>query len=174
MEKLYNLLMNSKHGDKNSTLIILEKFNPLLNKYCRKLNYDGSYTDLIICLLETIKTIPIENNAKLRNDSTIVAYLHISIKHKYINLSKKNCAIISNETELNTDILGENSYNYIDEKLFIKEIVDKLSDFQKHIIKSIYINNIPESTLAKQMNVSRQAINRIKNRALNNLRKTLC
>lgn len=174
MEKLYNLLVNSKNGNKNSTLDIIEKFNPLLNKYSRKLNYDGSYTDLIICLLETLKTIPIEHNTKLRDDSSIVAYLHVSIKHKYISLSKKNCNIISNETELNTDILGENSYSYIDEKLFISEIIDKLCDVQKHIIKSIYINTLSESMLAKQMNISRQAINRTKNRALKNLKKALC
>lgn len=173
MGEVYNLLKDSKSGNKDSVLLIIEKFNPLLNKYCKKLNYDGAKTDLIICLLEVIQNIPIDTNADLQNDNCIVGYINYSIIHKYINLSKKNTMIINNEIELITNIVGENSYSTIDDTLCINELLDKLTEVQKKIIISIYINNISESDLARQMHISRQAINRSKNRALNNLKKYL-
>jgi len=173
MEDLCKLIINSKMHNESSTLAILDKFSPLINKYSRKLAYDGAHTDLVICLLETIESIPVYTNKNLRNDAGIIAYINTSIKHKYIILSKKNCKITNSETELNTDFFGENPYNTVDDKLFIQEILDKLPVFQKDVIKKIYINNIAENDLAKQLRISRQAINRTKNRALNNLRKFL-
>lgn len=56
---LYNLIFKYQLGDKNAFLEIHEKFMPLIKKYSRKLNYDGSYSDMIITLLEIIKKIPI-------------------------------------------------------------------------------------------------------------------
>jgi RNA polymerase sigma factor (sigma-70 family) len=174
MGEIFNLVASSKMGDENSTLIIVEKFSPLLNKYCRKLKYDGSKTDLIISLLETLRNMPIYRNNEFKNDGCIVGYVNTSIRHKYIALSKKNCLIVNRETILNANIVGENYSSGLDDKLFVYELLDRLTGFQKQIIKNIYINNISESDLARQMHVSRQAINKTKKRALNNLRKNFC
>lgn len=173
MGEIYNLIVDSKNGNKESTLNFIKKFNPLVIKYSRKLGYDGAETDLIICLLEVLKHITLCNNPDLQNDGRIVGYINICIKHKYINLSKKDNLITINETELNSDILGNDPLNNIDDYLFVYELLSNLPDFQKEIIKRIYIDNISENSLAKQLHISRQAINRTKNRALNNLRKYL-
>ncbi|WP_084478370.1 sigma factor-like helix-turn-helix DNA-binding protein [Fervidicella metallireducens] len=41
------------------------------------------------------------------------------------------------------------------------------------ILEQIYLNNISQIELAKRFNVSKQAINKIKKNALNNLRKII-
>ena len=110
MGEIYNLVNNSRKGNKEDTLNFIKKFNPLVIKYSRKLNYDGAETDLIICLLEVLNYMPIYNNPELQNDDRIVGYINTCIKHKYINLSKKNSFITNNEYELNSDILGEESH----------------------------------------------------------------
>ena len=174
MGEIYNLVNDSKKGNKEDTLKLIKKFNPLIIKYSRKLNYDGAETDLIICLLEILNHIPIYNNPELQNDDRIVGYINTCIKHNYINLSKKDNLITNNEVELNTDILGEDSsFNNFEDYFFIYELLNNLPGFQKQIVKQIYIDNISESQLAKQLHISRQPVNRTKNRALNNLRTYL-
>lgn len=173
MGEIYSLVSDLRKGNKDSSLTLIRKFNPLIIKYSRKLNYDGAETDLVISLLEILNKISIDKNPNLQSDECIVGYINTSIKHKYINLSKKNCVIVQKETELNNDFLGEESLNNIDDSLFVNELLSKLPNFQKEIITQIYINNVSESSLAKQLQISRQAINKTKNRALNNLRKHL-
>lgn len=169
MGELYKLIEESKKGNKECLLKVICRFNPLLRKYSRKLNYDGSESDLIICILEIIYTIPINNN-KMQQDECIVGYINVSIKHKYIYLSKKYTNIMSRETEFNTDILEEN-YNQLSENsLYLENLMDNLPKLQQEIIKQIYFKGTSEKDIAKQLNISRQAVNRAKNRALKNLK----
>jgi len=165
MVELYNMIINSINGDKESTLNFIKKFNPLIIKYSRKLYYDGAETNFIICLLEILNHISI-CNSELSTDDRIVGYINTCIKHKYINLSKKKDLINSNETKQDVNIIPEKSFNNIDDYLLVYELLDNLPVFQKQIIRQIYMDNISISDLAKQLHISRQAINR----ALTNLR----
>lgn len=169
MGELYKLVEWSKNGDKERLLEIIYKFQPLIRKYSRKLRYDGSDSDLIICLLETIYNMPIDK-AEMQKDECIIGYINISIKHKYIYLSKKYISILTRETELNTNILNENCEEIWEDYICLNNLVDKLPELQQKIIKKIYFNGVLEKDLAKQLNISRQAVNRTKNRALRNLK----
>ncbi|AJA48421.1 RNA polymerase sigma factor, sigma-70 family protein [Clostridium pasteurianum DSM 525 = ATCC 6013] len=175
MDKLRCLVGKAKNNNEECMLFIIRKFKPLLKKYSNKLNYDGSDSDLVIALIEIINCIPIYKNSKFNEDKYIVGYINNSIKHKYIQLSKRNENIIKKETELDLNIISNyeaiQDWNLIDTSIFINNLVDKLSSYHKYIIKKIYIYNISEADLAKELNISRQSVNRAKNRALNNLRK---
>ena len=175
MKNLYDLAKEAQLNNKNSMLAIIEKFNPIIKKYSRKLNYDGANSDLIIALIEITKSIPMFTNDNLKKEQYIVGYINTSIKRKYISLSKKNTEIINRETVLNIDVLledtAEESQNLIDNRIFLNILLDKLSEYQHNIIHKIFICNISEADLAKELSISRQSVNRAKNRALNNLRK---
>ncbi|EMT38542.1 hypothetical protein SAMN04244560_01539 [Thermoanaerobacter thermohydrosulfuricus] len=43
-----------KEKDEKKLLEIIDKFKPLLNKYKKKLGYDGAEEDLLLWLLKTI------------------------------------------------------------------------------------------------------------------------
>lgn len=176
MITLFDLVKKAQLDNKDSMLAIIEKFDPLIKKYSRKLEYDGANSDLIIALIETIKFIPIFKNDELKREEYIVGYINTSIKRKYIKLSKKNIEILNKEIELEPDILlkittEETSQNLIDNRIFLNILLDKLSEYQHKIINKIFICNISEADLARQLNISRQSVNRLKNRALDNLRK---
>ncbi|MDF2883394.1 MAG: polymerase sigma factor, sigma-70 family [Clostridiaceae bacterium] len=169
MGELYELVEWSKKGDKERLLEIIYKFKPLIRKYSRKLCYDGSDSDLVICLLETIYNIPTDK-VEMQKDECIAGYINISIKHKYIYLSKKYTSMLSRETELNTNIMDKNCEDIWEDYICLNNLVDKLPKLQQQIIKKIYFNGVLEKDLAKQLNISRQAVNRTKNRALKNLK----
>ena len=65
MYELSYLVKEAQTGNKKYMLEIIEKFDPLLKKYGRKLTYDDAYADIMLCLIETIKNIPIFNNINL-------------------------------------------------------------------------------------------------------------
>lgn len=162
MDSLINIIKKAQSGNKNCILQIIEKFKPLVKKYSRKLKYDGSDSDLVIALIEIINCIPIHKNSKFNED-------------KYIQLSKRNENIIKKETELDLNIISNyeaiQDLNLIDTSIFINNLINKLSSYHKYIITKIFMYNISESDLAKELNISRQSVNRAKNRALDKLRK---
>jgi RNA polymerase sigma factor (sigma-70 family) len=174
LNKLKDILEKAQNNNKECMLSIIEKFKPLVKKYSNKLNYDGADSDLVISLIETINCIPIYKNAKFNEDKYIVGYINTSIKHKYIQLSKKNTNIIDKEIELDLNIISNHEvmedWNLID-TIFLSNLVDKLSSYHKNIIRKIFMYNISEADLAKELKISRQSVNRAKNRALDNLRK---
>lgn len=92
-QDLYTIILESKHGNQISMLHLIEKFRPLINKYARKLNYDGADSDLIISFICIIKAIPIKTNLNLKETQQIVGYIANSIRYKYIELSKKTLII---------------------------------------------------------------------------------
>lgn len=172
---LYELMTEAKNGDEVSIMEIINKFKPLINKYSRKLMYDGSESDLSITLLDIIKKIPINENKKFKEEKYIVGYINTSIKNKYIQLSKKNSTILKYETELDIEKISKTSnIDYIDDKIFIDDFLKTLPDLQRSVLEDIYVYQESIADIAKKNDVSRQAINKAKNRGLNNLRKSFC
>lgn len=172
INSLYELIKKAQLGNKDCTMEIINTFTPTIKKYCRKLNYDGCDTDLIIHLIETINKIPIKRK-NMNLDSCLFGYIHKSLKHKYINLSKKYCNLYKNELELNEDILVINDAMNIENTVVMKLLLNKLTELQKSIVYKIFIKGHSVTEIAKELNISRQAVNKTKIRALNTLKKHL-
>ena len=173
MGEIFTIVDESQHSNKESIMNLITMFNPIIQKYSRKLNYDGADTDIIIFILETIPNIPIYKNYNMQNDGCIVNYMCNSIRHEFIYLSQKNIKITSMETELNTDIVTSSYDEPLDSNLFINGLLDNLSNMQKQIIKKIFIEDVSENTISRQLNISRQAVNRAKNRGLKTLKNSI-
>lgn len=171
---LYEMVMNARTGDKEALQNLVERFQPLIKKYKRKLNYDGADTDLIICFIETIHKIPIYRDNHIINEECIVGYINKSIKNKYIYFSKKYSKVYRVEVELNLDIAGDDANSKVEDNVSIEELLDKLSERQRRVIEGIFFKNTTEVEISRQLNISRQAVNRTKNRALKCLKEYLC
>lgn len=169
---LYDLILKCQYGNKDSLMYLIEKFKPLIRKYAKKLNYDGSDSDLIITLIYIIKSMPIKTNITLKKDKCIIGYISNSIRYKYIALSKKYHSTIP-DLELKEEIIATENINNIEDVLLINTYLDKLSDLQKYVLKQIYFKDISERSIAKNLNISRQAVNKTKIRALKNLKRYL-
>lgn len=166
--ELAELIIDSSKGNKSTLLEIINIFMPLIKKYSRKLNYDGTESDITIALIKVVKNYPVINN--FIQDCDCISYINISIKHEYIRLSKKNYYIISRETELNEDIglIYEDKEN--DDKILVKQLLYKLPIIQRDILINIFLKDYSEASIAKKFHVSRQAINKNKRKALRTLK----
>lgn len=151
---------------------LIQKFTPLINKYSKKLNYDGAYTDLLIKFIEVIKNIS-ENKELMANERIFLSYIKKSIENHYINLSKKNSDLNKNEILEDQDIEYDNFMFKCDDtsysKLELKELLMILNIKERFIIIN-YLRGYKISEIATFMGVSRQAINKTKIRAFSKLK----
>lgn len=173
IKNLHELVIEGQNGDKNSMMEIITIFMPLIKKYSRKLLYDGAETDMIILIIKLIKTYPILRNNNSIHEKEIIAYIHTSVKHEYIRLSKKFTKISTMEIELNEEIYLIPANDNIENILMINELLDKLTNIQRTILIELFLVGRTQTELAKKLKISRQAINKNKSKALNKLKSYL-
>lgn len=168
---LYNLVAMSKKKDKEALLELLIKFKPAIQKFKRQLNYEEAETDLIISFIEIIYKINLEKLKK--NDAVLVKYIYSSLKNKKTDLLKQRINHFNEKVtlvELNDNIEAP---QYIDnqDNLFICDILKGLPARQKSVIVDKFIKGYPDIEIAEKLNISRQAVNKLKNRGLENIKK---
>ncbi|OOB74972.1 hypothetical protein AXF41_13740 [Clostridium haemolyticum] len=61
----------------------------------------------------------------------------------------------------------------IDDSLYLKKCLAMLPHLQKHIIEEVFFKDMSIVSVAEDLNISRQAVNNTKLRALKNLKKFL-
>jgi len=172
MSDLYWTALNAGNGDKHEKKEIIRKFNPLIKMYTKKLAYDGAETDMIIDLLEIIDKYPFHRDEI--SESNFLAYVAVSMKNKYIKLSKKHGEILNNEVELTEGVYKDTSINSDPENATIfKLLLEELTVHQRKVIEDLYLNGYSEKELAAKYNVSHQAINKIKWKALQKLKELI-
>lgn len=173
MEKsLYDKIKKIQNGDKEELMIFIENFNPLIQKYKRKLNYEEAETDLIISLIELLLTLNLNNFIKY-NDGAIIKFISNSIRNKSIDLFRKFILNKKDALELNLDIIDDGCKEDINDKIFIKDLLKVLSKRQKFIIQEKYLKSNTDVEISNLLNISRQAVNKSKNESLKILRINL-
>jgi DNA-directed RNA polymerase specialized sigma subunit len=51
------LLARAQQGDDEAMLELINRFQPLLKKYAKKLRYDDAYEDCLLFFIELVKTM---------------------------------------------------------------------------------------------------------------------
>lgn len=162
---LRNKIIEIQNGNKDNIYDILIIFDNILNKYSRLLDNEDTKQDLIIFLIGLFDKIP---TYKFNNERQILSYISKSIKYEYIRLSKINSRKLSNEVYINEDT--EIYYNFDSSDLEFLDLINILNESEKNILKLFFVENFSISEISKLMNVSRQAINQNKNRAIKKLK----
>lgn len=162
---LRNKIIEIQNGNKDNIYDILIIFDNILNKYSRLLDNEDTKQDLIIFLIGLFDKIPIY---KFNNERQILSYISKSIKYEYIRLSKINSRKLSNEVYINEDT--EIYYNFDSSDLEFLDLINILNESEKNILKLFFVEDFSISEISKLMNVSRQAINQNKNRAIKKLK----
>ena len=52
--KLQELIERAKDGDEESFAQVVERFNPIIQKYVRRLGYDEAYSDLALWIVNAV------------------------------------------------------------------------------------------------------------------------
>ena len=71
-------------------ILIMEKFEPKLNKLQRNSVYEDMKSDLILFMFKLLNKIPLEKDI-FREDKYIISYINRSLKNHYIYLNKRLC-----------------------------------------------------------------------------------
>ncbi|MFL0249254.1 RNA polymerase sigma factor [Clostridium neuense] len=168
----YGVVNKARNNDKQAIMLIINKFKPLIGKYSYLLKYDDASSDLTISLIEIIKKMPIYTNENLKCDKFIVGYIAAAIKNRYIYLSKKYHKVYLNEqTTLNLNDVRNSENLNLDDKIFVWELLDKLSKTQREVLILKFIKDYSDKEISKALNISRQSVNKTKNRGLDNIRR---
>lgn len=167
-----SLLYNAQNGDQDAAFLLVEKFEPLIKKYAKQLSYYCAETDLVIALLELIASIDL-NKFEDGHDGEVVNYIYITLRNKKIDFHRKSklhaIEEIHIEPEIFTYIQTADSLN-INSPWDWTSLLNDLSEKQRFVIIQKYIIGFSDVEIAERMNISRQAVNRLINRALENLR----
>ncbi|SHK61564.1 RNA polymerase sigma factor [Tepidibacter formicigenes] len=171
-KSFFEIIEKAKDGDKEAFIEIINKFEPTLKKFSRELNYELAETDLIIALIEIVKGIK-SSNFKTKNDGVVVNYIYNSMKNRKVDLFRKYVKGVKEEMEINLDVI-ENEANYqIEDGVFVKDLLNMLTDIQKIVIVEKFIKGYSDAEIATKLHISRQAVNKAKNKAIKRLKEYL-
>lgn len=163
---IYDDIIKAKSRNYDSIERIINCFEPQINKYSRLLNGEDTKQELIIYLIKIIDTIPINEDC-IWHDKAILSYISKSVKNEYIKLSKRD----HNIKKVELDLCNELENEYFEEDFSFIELFKELTEKESYIIKLIYIYGFSVVEIAESMRITRQAVNKSKNRALKKLKK---
>jgi len=170
-----DIIERSQGGDGDATLLLIEKFNPLLKKYAYKLSYDVAYNDLLLNFIELLHNMQIENIHN-KSEGSVISYICTSVHSSYV---KRLIEVKRLRNLLLYSDLNDNELYYVEsisatndvyqeyELSFIKNILTKQ---ELTVICMIYFTGYTVTEIASFYGTSRQAVNQMKNRVLKKLR----
>ncbi len=169
-----NLIAESQKDNIDATLLMIEKFNPLLKKYAYKLRYEDAYNDLLVDFIELIHNINLDHIHD-KSEGKMVSYIYKSINSSFIKrlmaLKRLHSCILYSE-------LSENQLYYVsvlsatNDEYFMHELPGIslfLTKTEYLIVKMIYCSGYTVVETAFVFGISRQAVNQMKKRALRKL-----
>lgn len=170
------LLAKAQQGDEEVMLELINRFQPLLKKYAKKLRYDDAYEDCLLFFIELVKTVDLKK-LNITKDQAVVSYIKVSVTHFY---SKKTRRLSEKEREIAFSELTEEQRYYVETKtakqdeqnIFTELGVDKfLNPNEKRILYLVYGKGYTTAEIAKKYHKSRQTVNQLKMRTLKKLRQ---
>ena len=169
--ELFQLLSYAQNGDIKAIEELYIRFFKLIKKFAKLVKSEEAETDIKIFFLEFIKKI---NLTKLENKSPgeLINYIYTSLQNYTFSLIKQSLKKKIDECNIIADQIYYDSY----EKFELTDSLNslkKLTKIQKQIILDIYLYNYKISEIAKSFNISRQAVNQNKIKALKVIEKEL-
>lgn len=159
-ETLYTMINKAKDKDKYSLELLILKFEPIINKLSRQLNYDCAKSDLIIFFIKFLENINL-NSISLNNEGSLVNYIKISFYREYYKLSSKNCSPYESEF-IDNMYSPDLNYNEVDFNMFLSQLLSQkvINKKQMQILKLKCLYSFNDKYIADVFNISRQAVNK--------------
>lgn len=129
--------------------------------------------DLTLFLLELMKKIDVSKFPDDNSDG-LNRYIYICLKNKYIELANKKKTEFKNSLQAQKEIENRNSIFTQPEtikNIEFNETLNHLSQKQKDVIIYKYIYGFSDIEIGEMFNMSRQAVNKLKNRAFETLKE---
>jgi len=147
--------------------LILRGFERLINHYAKLLGNSDDTQELNLFFIELLFRIETEKFASDSSNS-LSRYIAVSLKNKYIEISRQ-----SRKEKYQTLPFCESFYpteTDFEETFETAAMLELLSEKQRLVIIFKYFYQYSDIEISKLMGISRQAVNNLKNRALETLR----
>lgn len=174
MNNIYDCIVDYQNGDKNKVLYIIEKMQPVLQKYAKKLKYEDAYNDLQLFLIIRISTFDCEN-IKNKSDGAMVNYIEKSIYHEYIKLSKNNEKLCNEMIGVDDDTIVEVAGGSEDDYSIIlfEDLKSILTETEYKVIWEIYYNDLTPKEVSDKLEQTIWNVYKLKNNALKKMKKKI-
>ncbi len=174
-KSFYELIILSRSDSVDDLQEILVMFKPLIKKLSKFLNYEEGETDLIIFFIDLIKNINLKKITN-KSDAIIVKYIHKSLLNKMFQLSKRYSKMKFQFVEFDEKLLNmktdyQNKCTFEEDICFIDYIFGELSGIQRKVIFYKYLKGYSDKEISVKLKISRQAVNKAKNRAFKKIKK---
>lgn len=174
---LYTLIQQAQSRNDSAVLQLVKQFEPLLHKYARLLKGEDAYEILLTDFVELLYKMDLSqiNNP---SDAALVRYIQQAISHQYIYHSKKRCSV--NDNEICFADLSEAQQHELDAVYSAADQYDDIGHAQlnqvltskeRKILLLTCVYGVSSAEIARELHVSRQHINQIKQRAIKKARK---
>lgn len=163
---LKGLIKDLRAQDVTAFEIIFEEFKGLISFYAKKVNNEDTFGELSLFLLELLYNIDLSKFKKDKSD-TLKRYIAVSIRNRYIALSKQYCEREKRELSLFEKDCG--CYGF-EGMLDMLDALKYLSPSQRNILIYKYVYSLSDCQIAEMLCITRQAVNRLKNRGLKALK----
>ena len=164
---LKELILRFKGGDIKAFPILYEEFKKMICFYSKKIGNEDARQELIMFLLETFYDVELERFKDDEGDN-LKRYIAVSLRNRYIALSKE---YLKDLTSLLNLYERDAVYSYSDDEILLRDMLKILSEKQRRIIIYKYIYGYSDLEIAKILGISRQAVNRLKNRGFELIRE---
>lgn len=167
--ELYAEILNASRGNKDAIEHLIIRFMPLIKKNSAILNYDGADSDLIIFFIEKLYTLNTENLSRY-SDSQLIMFYKTLFRNKAIDINRQRKKILECTENFEQDTI---EIGYEDNPSFIfYDLIKDLSPKQQDVIKLKFMIGLSDVEIGQVMGITRQAVNRLYNRAILALRKS--
>lgn len=170
MRDLYKSIKKYKDGQIEEILNILNAFDPLLNKFQRLSCYEDMKSELSLFMFNLIEKFPIEKDC-FKEEKYIINYIYKSLKNKFIQINKLYQKVSLHEVDKDMEVLNNYDNKNPFSDIIFEDIIKDLTEKEKNILRKIYLYKLNESEVSRELNISRQAVNKAHLRSLSKLKK---
>lgn len=156
-------------GDMGAFPPIYSEFEKLIHFYGRKLRREDAVQELTVFLLELLWKLS-DDHCDFESSEGLKRYIAVCIRNQYIALSKAE-----QKQRLELELFEDMPYETIgfDDfgDLMMMDALSCLTPKQHEIIVLKYVYKYNDCEIAQRLKITRQAVNRLKNRAIHTLKQ---
>lgn len=172
MGSIYEKIVLAQNGNEPAMLGLIEQFSPLLKKYAYLLQTEDALDELTVDFIEFIMTVKLDSLHSC-NDGALVNYIKNTVRTKYIAKSKRrqeDARMLLHWADFDESL--QRKYEpqqslFSAEQDFLQWLPKSvLSEMEFKIVALIFLYGYSSAEIARTKNITRQAVNQIKHRAL--------
>jgi len=164
---ILKLIEKFRLGDMEAFLQIYNQFKDLIGFYACKTDDEDTVQELTVFLLELLYDVDIKRFYPDTTDA-LQRYIAVSIRNKYIALSKKEQKYHNIIKEVNSkdSFCVDLGYDLV----YLRDLIKLLPLKQAMVIVYRYIHGYSDAEIAELLGIKRQSVFNIRKKALENLK----